>query len=118
MPDPGTLIATEACKKGLDRILDDVYESLKTLASGRWKKWKVSRSQDDLYKKMAVVRNVKTILQVEKEVDLATFYYPTRVETKDKGDITIDDLDDLAHPGNILFQGTVGQGKSILIIEL
>ncbi len=48
MADPGTLIATEACKKGLDLVLSDIYELLKTLASGRWKKWKVLRSIDDL----------------------------------------------------------------------
>ncbi len=62
---------------------------------------------------MAVVRNVKTILQVEKEVDLATFYYPTKIETNDSNTTTIRDLDDLAYSGNTLFQGTVGQGKSI-----
>ena len=67
MPDPvTTLIATEACKKGLGLILSDVYELLKKQASGKWKEWKVLRSMDNLYKKMAVVRNVKTILQLEK----------------------------------------------------
>ena len=114
MPDPvTTLIATEACKKGLGLILSDVYESLKSLASGKWKEWKVSRSMDDLYKKMAVVRNVKTILQVEKEVDLASFYYPTKTQTGHEGGHTIHNLEDLAHSGNALVVGTVGQGKSI-----
>lgn len=113
MTDPARLIATDVCKKGLDLIVSDIYTLLKNAASEQLQQWRVSRSIDDLYKKMAVVRNIKTILQVKKEVDLATFYYATKVETQTGGKSEIHDLDDLGYSGNILFSGTVGQGKSI-----
>ncbi len=111
MIDPGSMLATDAAKKGLGLVLGDIYETLKGAAKRRWARWRATASIDDLYRKIEHVRLVKTILQLDKEVDLATFYHPTRIE-QGRESVPVADVDRFPESGNILVSGTVGQGKS------
>ncbi len=101
-----------AAKKALGVLIEDIYNSAKGEAQKRIKQWKTKNKIDNLYTKAKNVRKVKTIWQVEKEVDLQKFYCPSKIIC-DKKRITINHLDDFSYGGNVVVQGTVGQGKSI-----
>lgn len=107
------LASTTAVKKGLGRLIDDIYELGKSRFSHKLKAWRATQAQKTLASKLRGVRMVKTIWQIDKEVDLADFYYPSRILVGDTRRV-INDLDDFPYSGNIIVQGTVGQGKSIL----
>lgn len=108
-----TLLAAAAAKKGLKNVVDDVYGLLKRSLKHKVKLWSVRGKIDRLYHKIRTVRYVKTIWQVEKAVDLAKFYCPSRVDI-DGQRKQIDDISDL--PGrHIVIRGSVGQGKSIFL---
>ena len=107
-----TIAAAAAAKKALENVVDDAYELGKAQFGRKIKRWKAKNKIDGVYKKIKNVRRVKTIWQVEKEVDLAKFYYPAKVIIRKKRK-TIDDLSDFGYDGNIIVKGTIGQGKSI-----
>lgn len=66
------------------------------------------------YLSAANVEKVKTIWQVDKEVNLHDFYYPTQMQLEEKR-IKIEGLNSFPDNGKIVIQGTAGQGKSILM---
>ena len=68
-----------------------------------------------LYDKIASLRNVKTIWQVDKEVDLNEFYHPARVDLGSGNTKEVHSLTDLPERGNLVLEGMVGLGKSILL---
>ena len=108
-----TAIATAAvAKKALENVVDDAYQLGKAQMKSKIKRWKAKGKIEGIYKKIKNVRKVKTIWQVEKEVDLSQFYYPSKVMIGNKRK-TIDDLSDFDYDGNIVIKGTIGQGKSI-----
>jgi hypothetical protein len=60
--------------------------------------------------------NVKTLWNVEKEVSLFEFYYPSRITfpgTKEPSNIN--SISQLPNSGRFVIQGTAGQGKSIFL---
>src|SRR2546428_1554509 len=57
---------------------------------------------------------VKTIWQAEKEIDLFKFYYESKL-LLNNARVAIRQLTDIPYSGNLLIQGTVGQGKSIFM---
>lgn len=108
-----TALATAAvAKKALENVVDDLYSLGKGKLRAHFKRWKAKGKIDTLYKKLKNVRFVKTIWQAEREVDLASFYYPIKIKIDNKR-TTIHDISDFDYDGNIIVQGTAGQGKSI-----
>ena len=103
-----------AAKKAIEHIVTDLFELAKSEGGFQLKKWTSSHQIDAVYKKARTIRLVKTILQPEKSVDLSIFYYPSKVPIDSKR-VTINRLSDFGYDGNILIEGTVGQGKSIFL---
>lgn len=59
--------------------------------------------------------SVKTLWNVEKEVSLFEFYYPSRVEFPDLPVIQINSYAEIPGSNRYIIQGTAGQGKSIFL---
>src|SRR5262249_28468935 len=77
-------------------------------------KWRTATNISQLYKRIETVQKIKTIWQVDKEVKLMTFYYPSKLIIDDTPkEITA--IKQIPAPGNFVIQGTVGQGKSIFL---
>jgi hypothetical protein len=102
-------------KKAIENVVTDLYELAKSEGGFQLRRWTASHQIDSVYKKARAIRLVKTILQPEKEVDLSSFYYPSKVQVDNKQRVTISRLSDFGYDGNILIEGTVGQGKSIFL---
>jgi hypothetical protein len=58
---------------------------------------------------------VKTIWQREKKVKLSKFYYPAKVSFDTGITKTASTLKDIPQTGGVVIQGTVGQGRSVLL---
>jgi len=91
----GSLVATGiAAKKIAENVATDLYELAKNRCSLQIKKWQATHNLDVICKRVRQIRLVKTIWQVEKEIDLTTFYHPAKVRVGDAR-IAIDRLSDL-----------------------
>ena len=110
----GLLAAGFAAKKLVENVVSDLYELAKTEGGFLIKNLKNKKHSETIYKKIWAIRLVKTIWQTEREIDLSTFYHPSKVLVKHKR-TAINQIADLEYDGNILLEGTVGQGKSILL---
>lgn len=95
----------------LRKPISDIYEIGKDKFKNELAKWKFNKHTNSLYRKISSVQKVKTIWQVDKEVNLKQFYYPSRV-INDKKLIAVNTINKLPHDGSIILQGIVGQGKS------
>jgi hypothetical protein len=104
--------AALAAKKALENVIDDAYQLGKDQLGKQIKAWRTKAKIDTLYKKLKDVRRVKTIWQAEKEVDLMDFYYPSKIKVGEEEKV-IRQLEDLNYQGNVVVEGTIGQGKSI-----
>ena len=77
---PEAIFASAAAvKKALELLVEDCYQLVKLQGGKHIKKWRAQSQIPTLYKKMKNFRMVKTIWQVEKEVDLGRFYYPSKI---------------------------------------
>ncbi len=92
--------------------LCETFKYLKTQSSS-FKRIK-SINDIDIYAKLANVENVKTIWQVDKSVNLNSFYYPSRI-IYDNKEILADSIAVFPENGKFVIEGTAGQGKSILL---
>ncbi len=106
------VLSTSVGVKLLDKLVSDVYDLSKGHVSKALALWRSQAALKTAFTTIASVRMVKTIWQYEKDVDLLGFYCPTKVFLKN-GRKEIADFADLEHDGNVVLQGTVGQGKSI-----
>jgi hypothetical protein len=104
--------AAAAGLKALENVVDDIYNLGKSQFETQLKRWTSKAKIKTLYGKYRNVRLVKTIWQVEKEVDLNEFYYPSKIIINGDRKIVMQ-LSDIPYKGNVVIQGTVGQGKSI-----
>ena len=123
MAEPVTTAATAtaavsmtlaASQKVIENVVEDLYAISKEGVREQIRRWRATARIKQLSKKLVAVRRVKTIWQTEKEVDLMEFYYPARL-LKGKERREVRSLRELTKEGNILIEGTVGQGKSILL---
>src|SRR5262249_21729773 len=103
-----------AGKKLVESIVVDLYDIAKRQGGFHLKKWKAANHADAIYKKIKQLRFVKTILQSEKEIELTSFYYPSRIKINKKAPV-VHQLADLNQDCNVVIEGTVGQGKSIFL---
>lgn len=103
------LKATSALVK---KIIDDVYEFGKN---------RITFSVCAVGKERAIARSiskithVKTLWNIDKEVSLYEFYYPSQIEFSNSVIKKVDSIKDLGRSQNFVIQGTAGQGKSIFL---
>jgi len=98
----------------LKKPLDDLYELGKSEFKNKLDKWKIDRNIAGLHKKIESVQKVKTIWQIDKEVNLKSFYYPSKLII-DKESKIISNINQIPNETNAVIEGTVGQGKSIFL---
>ena len=108
-------LAASAATAVLKKVFDDLYEGAKK--SGRAF---IARSRADL-KDAAIARSihsvtkVKTLWNIEKEVSLYDFYYPSNIEFSEGVRKRIIGVKDFGSIAKFVIQGTAGQGKSIFL---
>lgn len=107
-----TALSLAVAKKSVERLVDDIYDTLKDRLGSKLKYLKAANKVSSISKSLRHVQFVKTIWQVDREVDLFAFYYPSRI-LLDQQRVPVSDLSQLPCEGNAVVQGTVGQGKSI-----
>lgn len=100
--------------KLLTPIITDLYKSAWQNIGSAFGKWKASTFPKKLAKKIANLEKVKTVWQLDKEVKLSQFYYPSRLDRIDKHRSEANSLNDIGR-GNTVIEGIVGQGKSIFL---
>lgn len=98
----------------LKKPLDDLYEAAKGEVKAKLKKLTIESKIKAISKSIASVQKVKTMWQIDKEVKLLTFYYPSKVLI-DETAKTVTSISAIDPKRNILIQGTVGQGKSVFL---
>lgn len=110
----GKIAATLSGEVLVEKIIGDLYELAKKTAGQKIKVWYVKKSAKKLKGHIHKIRQVKTLWQVDKAVDLKQFYCDSHLIIDDKRKMvkSIDDLGDRKH---ILINGIAGQGKSILL---
>jgi NACHT domain len=116
MSPSGGGAATLAGVEIFKRVALDVYELLKKSGRGKLAQWNTARKREQLYRKIAKVRMVKTIWQVDKAVDLSEFYCDSRVRLPgDSERVVVNSITDFGTKKSILVEGIAGQGKSIFL---
>src|SRR5262245_1542323 len=111
------LVAGVAGKKLIETVVSDLYNLAKSEAKIQLRRWKAAGHIDTIYSRIRQLSFVKTIWQLEKEVDLRTFYFPTRIQVGDSR-VVVQRLADLGVDSSVVLEGTVGQGKSIFLRHL
>lgn len=106
--------------KALSNVVDDLYAYLKGQVSIKIKKTDIERKLPLLSNYIDSVRLVKTLWQIDKPVDLESFYCDSHVllrkpGAKDQYRKKVDFVSDLDSKDNFVIQGIAGQGKSILL---
>ncbi len=78
--EPAVVFGTAAAgKRVFERLIDDLYDAAKGDLQGGFKKLKTKAQIGKLYGRISSLRNVKTIWQIDKAIDLAEFYHPSKV---------------------------------------
>ena len=108
--------------KALSNVIDDLYTYLKSQATFRIKKADIQRRLPFLSDYIDSVRLVKTLWQIDKPVDVESFYCDSHVLLQGIGKTArrkkINFVSDLNSKSNFVIQGIAGQGKSILLRHL
>lgn len=100
----------------LSPIINDLYKGAKKAGARGLLKWEETTFARKLARRLRIIDEVKTIWSPDKEVSIAATYYPSKI-IRDGKAIPITRLSDLGE-GNIVIEGTVGQGKSVLLRHL
>lgn len=100
----------------LTPLINDLYKGAKKIGARGFQKWEEKTFPRKLARRVRAIDEVKTIWSPEKEISLASFYYPSKliVEGKPKLATRLAELEGK----NSVIEGTVGQGKSILLRNL
>lgn len=103
-----------AAKESLEKLVGSLYEAAEGGLKAALKKLKTERRISQLFTQVAKVRRVKTLGQLDRAVDLMSFYCDSHVVINGrKRKITA--LNDFPQGENILIEGIAGQGKSIFL---
>ena len=110
------LAAVSATKTALTALFEAIGEeagrSGVAFAKSTFKRWQAQSVLEQVYKHSKRLRSVKTIWQVEKELDLVKFYYPSKIKSSTEAARVVNRIKDFSFDGNLVVRGTVGQGKS------
>lgn len=112
-----TAVALYTGKELFRHLVADVYKSISTKAKIEFKQWDTERKIDLLYRKIYKVRSVKTIWQVDKSIDLESFYCDSHVVINKKRKKIVN-VSDFEVNDNLVITGIAGQGKSIFLRHL
>jgi len=110
-----TNIAVAASVAALTAPLKDLYEFGKDKFKDQLSKLVNSKNVKLLATKVSAYEQVKTIWQRDKAVKLSKFYYPAKVSFDTGITKTASSLNVFPPTGGVVIQGTVGQGKSVLL---
>lgn len=111
-----TAATISSTAKLLTPLINDLYQGAKKIGARGFQKWEAKTFPRKLAQRIRAIDEVKTIWSPEKEASLSSFYYPSKliIEGKPKLATRLFDLDGK----NAVIEGTVGQGKSILLRNL
>lgn len=110
-----TAAAITATARLLAPLTSDLYKSAKGQVQQSMRRWQESGFARKLARKIHSLELVKTLWSPEEEVSLLNFYYPASIRGFDrKAGRIYTSIEDLGE-GNLVIQGIVGQGKSILL---
>jgi len=109
--------------KVLENLTDDIYKYTKEKTKLRLKLREIKKKIPILHTRINSFRIIKTLWQVDKPVDIESFYCDSHVLIPEKkGDQfkrkKIDIISDLSSKGNFVIKGIAGQGKSIFLRHL
>lgn len=107
-------IEDASAKAAATGIVNDLYSLAKGEVTKLVQRWRIRTRIPVLYQNATSVRHVKTIWQVDREVDILSFYHPSSVLV-DEGILQVKTISDLGWDKNLVIEGTVGQGKSIFL---
>lgn len=99
----------------IKKILDDLYAGVKNEAINRLGKSRADIKEQPIARSLLSVTKVKTLWNIEKEVSLYDFYYPSTIEFSQSVVKKINSIGEFGRVGNYVIQGTAGQGKSIFL---
>lgn len=105
------MIAESIGKVVFEKTLSELFNYLQSKSS-LFKKQKLN--VNNAWLKASNVENVKTIWQVDKQVNLNNFYCASKIIV-DGVNIEVNSLNDLPENGKVVIQGIAGQGKSIFL---
>jgi len=107
-------VGAAASKELFKKLVTNVYDFVCKKTGRKIRQWNTERKIENLYKKISLVRKVKTIWQVDKPIDLRAFYCDSHIVINNERKC-IRQLTDFKIVGNILIEGIAGQGKSIFL---
>jgi hypothetical protein len=100
-------VATNAGKEALKRLVSSLYDGAGKELQEILKKAKANRGVLQLFQQIAAVRRVKTLWQLDKAVDLATFYCDSHVLIRN-GRVRVACLADLGNVTHVVIEGGHG----------
>lgn len=113
-----TASAIGAIAKIISPITTDLYKTAKDGAKTALSRWQEQQFPKRLSRKIGSISIVRTLWRPDDDVSLLTFYYPPKVNSHNlKENASINFISDIGTE-NIVIQGIVGQGKSILLRHL
>ena len=108
-----TLLGAAAIARAAAPVIKDIYDGTKGATRKALDRWAAAGFPKKLARQLTAIDSVRTIWSPEKNISLRTFYYPSKLRAQDKS-TEIGSTADLGE-GNVVIQGIVGQGKSILL---
>jgi hypothetical protein len=110
----GTLMSAAIIGKAVAPIIKDIYEGAKGEARKALTAWSATGFPKKLARQISQIDAVRTIWSPDENVSLREFYYPCKILNREFEEVPIRSVADLGE-GSVVIQGSVGQGKSILI---
>lgn len=113
------LMTAAATKDAVSALLDSIWGEANKAASAKIKSavkhWKTDRAAQRVCERSKQIRRVKTLSNVERDVDLLKFYYPSKIKSITDAPREVHRLADFGHAGNVVVRGIVGQGRSTFL---
>lgn len=105
-----------AVTKLVENVVDELCRPASAAIASRLKEWTTRVPPKKIAQHLIALRQVKTIWQIDRSVDLLDFYYPAKVlVTQSTPPIAVDHISDLPRSRAILIEGKIGQGKSVFL---
>lgn len=120
--DPITTAASVAGAKAIELLLTDIYGRFKSFFGNGRDDWRASERCKAFRQQIDSLRQVKTLFELDRPVDLLKFYCPLHVlhggADRNRGRREASTLDAVSSSGHVLIRGIAGQGKSMLLRKL
>lgn len=95
-------------------LVSDIYNGAKGGVKAAFAKWSTKGFPAKLARGLKAIENVRTIWSPDESISLRRFYFPGRLILSNGSSVVLKDTNDLG-VGNIVIEGIVGQGKSMLM---